>query len=185
MAFNCKHAYAAMLVALSAWPAEETAEFSSGDVPVPAREKVKKFAEVLAEKLDRPLDPAETKAARTVDSLYREYRNLDQVPLSKVNSISGLTPENRWDWAMVRVWPDPPVSPWEAWLYLAAHLRRKNLKLPPAFAAVTDWADVDALVHAWERQLAVDKWRDWLQATARQPSTAAATDLRVHLPTRT
>jgi hypothetical protein len=183
MAFNCKHAYAAMLVALSAWPAEETAEFSPVDVPAPAREKTKRFAEVLAEKLGRTLDAAEAKAARTVDSLYRDYRNVDQVPLSKAESVSGAVTENRWEWTTIQVWPYPPASPWEAWLYVAAHLRRKNLKLLPGFAAVTDWAEVDELVHAWERQLSVDRWRDWLQSTARLPETSAAaeSDLRVRL----
>jgi hypothetical protein len=70
MAFNCKHAYAAMLVALSAWPAEETAEFSPVDVPAPAREKTKRFCGSARRKnLDATLDAAEAKAARTVDSL--------------------------------------------------------------------------------------------------------------------
>ena len=141
------------------------------------------FATEMADRIGRPLSPDEQRAARAVDDLFLRHRALDLVPKSAIDAITGTPGGARPSWETVRLWPAAPLTPWEAWLYVAAYLWRHALAGPPALMDETDRAEVDALVGEWERREQVDEWRDWLGKTA-QTSTEPAPqqfELRVRL----
>jgi hypothetical protein len=173
---GCKHCYAAMRTAVDLWrdmapatlPAgdEDEAPKKSAAKTAPAKASVETFAAEVGEMLGRKLTAAEVAAARVVDSLFTSFRHYQMVSKSKVESITGLVREDRWDWATVELWPSPPTSRWDTWLYIAAYFRRTGLTLPVGLQAITDWAAVDALVGQWERGKKVQQWQNWLTANA-------------------
>ena len=204
---DCKHCCATMLAALSELGADAgptpggegksaIAEIRAALVSqrigtadpelaaVPASPKTNEtFAAQIAARLGRPLAEGEKRSAREVDELFRHYRTAMVVPKSSIDVIAG-TPRNlKYTWETVQLWPAAPQTPWEAWLYVAAYLRRHGLKGSPTLLAATDRAEIDALVGEWERHEEVEQWREWLGQTA-QIATAPApqrSELRVRL----
>ena len=160
---DCKHAVAVLLAGLQLAGAK--AETLPAEV-APRAAVQETFAEQVAARLGRKLTAIEHRLASVVDELFTQFGEARVIPETRLDAITGQTRKDPWSRVTVSVWPTPPQSPWEAWLYLAAYLRRHGLPCRPLLVEITDWAEVDALVHAWERREHVEKWRDWLQKAA-------------------
>ncbi len=195
---NCKHCCAAMLELV-----EDPEEVESGSEPIeasplpePQARKPKAarsprppkeagendpFPDQLRARLNRKLTAAETRAARTVDELHTRYRDSRLVAEYLLDPITGR--RGGWNWQSIELWPEPPATRWQAWLFLAALLRRQKWSCPPGLLEVTDWKEVDALLAHWERAKAVRHWQEWLQTVAASPDAEppAQIDLRVRL----
>ena len=188
-AFDCQHCCAAALQVAADYFAENS---PVEEVPRPATPaqappaKVERPADTTAavlfsDRLGRKLNAEEMRAAQAVDNLFQRYRGAGYVTEAMLEPIAG--PPAGWSWNSVQVWPAEPRTPWEAWLYLAAYLRRNKRPCPPALLEATDWAEVEALTGAWERARKVEEWRVWLQNAAARPEAGPAepTQLRVRL----
>ena len=177
MGEDCKHCAAAMLEALDRAQKRTPADLDpvgkhssvapSKPAGKPTAKAVKQagpkpesFSSLLKQKLGRNLSHDEQRAAVGVDDLYKRHREAKMVAENLFDPIRGT--HASWSWNSIVVWPEPPRSPWEAWLYVAALFRRKEWKCPPAFMQVIDWAEVREKIGAWERSLEVDRWKDWL-----------------------
>ena len=183
VAFDCKHCYAAMLAAVDAWADED----EDPEVAAPAGKKsaAKKmapvtFREMLTEKLGRRLSAEESVFAGRVDAFHNQFRREEMVAKGEVNGVFGLG--DRWNWHTEKIWPSSPGTPHETWLYLAAYARRTMNPLPAWLTPLVDWAEVDAYLGDWERELEADKWRKWLEGEARTAAQPASSHrLRVKL----
>jgi len=188
---DCKHCCAAVLEVIAeldeAASQPEAIDPRPPAKPAKPRTKVERprdarVSVLFADRLGRKLDADEKRAADAVDQLFQRYRDSAYVTEFLLEPITRL--RGGWNWNSVQVWPTSPNTPWETWLYLAAYLRRKKHACPPALLEVTDWAEVEALTAAWERNQKVAMWRGILEGAAGQAALAspeAAAQLRVRL----
>ncbi len=170
--FDCKHCCAAALQAIADLTEQNgpTEDDPQPGAPVVAgRVKVErppdaKVAVLFADRLGRKLNAEEKRAADAVDKLFQWHRRAAYIGEALLEPITRSPAA--WGWNSVQIWPTEPRTPWEAWLYVAAYLRRNKLSGPPALLEATDWADVETLTAAWERNQQVEEWRAWLQSAA-------------------
>ena len=141
------------------------------------------FTAELIARLGRNLTAAEQCAAREVDRVFRDYREAEAVPLASLEIISAGGTRKISAWESVSLWPEPPVSAWDAWLYIAAYLRRAKKDCPSGLLAATDWEEVNARVGDWERAVRIERWQEWLEKTVESGSGTEreAQQLRVRL----
>jgi hypothetical protein len=186
--FDCKHCCAAALQLIEEGteempqaketppPADSSGEVSNAKVEVAAS-----VAALFADRLGRKLSGEERRAAEAVDRLFQQHRDSTDVTEQELELITRLPAKFARE--PVEVWPTEPHTPWEAWLYIAAYLRRTQHACPPALLEATDWAEVDALTESWEREKRVEEWRSWLQSAAdrNEVGPAELTQLRVRL----
>jgi hypothetical protein len=187
MAFDCKHCCAVALHVLEEWteslPSLVTQPPSSKNIlmfsPAKAGQE-STVAGLFAERLGRKLNAEERRATDAVDVLFRHFRTVTFVPESQLEQITRSGSPGR---VSVELWPTEPRTPWETWLYIASYLRKREHSCPPGLLEVTDWAEVDALTAAWERERQVEQWRGWLQNAAdrNDPVAAEPAQLRVRL----
>ncbi len=163
ISFDCKHCCATALQALG-----DSVEMSEAteEEHAPTGEAV---AALFAARLGRKLNADEKRAAEAVDNLFLWHREAFEVsevllePITRSGTSRG--------YKSVEIWPAEPQTPWEAWLYIAAWLRRTKHSCPPALLQVTDWAEVEALTASWEREQRVGEWRAWLKNVAERTET--------------
>ena len=171
--FDCKHCCAALLKALDESEAHAAPEQDAGDGSG-------KFSTALRTQLDRKLTGWEQRAADAVDNLFKNFRHEKLIGEHWLNPITGRKGRT---WDLVEVWPAEPQTAWEAWLYIAALLRREKWMCPQGLSDVTDWGKVDALIATGARNEAVDQWREWLRDAAQkfESESPENTELRVRL----
>lgn len=185
--FDCKHCCAVAFRVIEDWT--ENRPMANGK-PLTGKEtsavmsargdESSGMAGLFGQRLGRKLNAEERRAADTVDLLFRHFRAVHSVPEQQLEQItrSGSSSSNS-----VQLWPTEPRTPWEAWLYIAAYLRKRPHSCPPALLEVTDWTEVEALTAAWEREQQVEQWRGWLETAAdrNDPAAAEPAQLRVRL----
>ncbi|MEA3208199.1 MAG: hypothetical protein QOE70_1256 [Chthoniobacter sp.] len=190
VAFDCKHCGALALKVLAdfeenAGRVAETPPSAAAPVVAPrvkpARAADEKVAVLFADRLGRKLKPEEKRAADAVDNLYTWHRGAGYITETLLQPITRERPA--WGWNSVQIWPAEPRTPWEAWLYIAAYLRRNGKTCAPALLEATAWAEVEAVTESWERGQRVDQWRTWLQGIANrtEPAPGENAELRVRL----
>ena len=170
--FDCKHCCAAALQVMADLNGTPPREEDAPEPVAPAvvrRAKVERppeaeVAVLFADRLGRKLSAEEKRAADAVDKLFQWHRGAGYVGEVMLEPITRS--RAAWGWNSVQIWPTEPRTPWEAWLYIAAYLRRNKLSCPPALMQVTDWAEVDALTESWDRTQKVQQWRTMLQGIA-------------------
>ena len=180
VAFDCKHCGAVALQALADF-GETPAAVAEPAPAAPPRSPEAKVAVLLADRLGRKLLADEKRAADAVDNLFLWHRSSGYISETALEPVTRV--RAAWGWNTVQVWPAEPRTPWEAWLYVVAYLRKHKNSCPSALLAVTDWAEVEALTASWERSQRVDEWRSRLHELAgRTESAPGATQaLRVRL----
>jgi hypothetical protein len=177
---DCKHAVATLLAGLQMTGANGAAPAIE---PRPTVAEDETFLAAVTARLGRKLTVIEQRLASVVDELFLQFGEAKVIPEMRLDAITGKQRADSWNRNTVSVWPEPPASPWEAWLYIAAYLRRHGLPCRPLLVEITDWAEVDALVQAWERREQVEKWREWLKKSAplRHGREPQSIELRVRL----
>ncbi len=194
VAFDCKHCCAAALEVVAELGDPSQAEDDPQPVTAPAapiapmapRAKVERPADarvavLFADRLGRKLSSEEKRAVDAVDELFKWHRDATYVAEMVLEPITRLRPA--WGYNSVQVWPTAPRTPWEAWLYVAAYLKRNKHSCPPALIEATDWAEVETLTAEWERSQEVEVWRTFLQTVADRTDAGPAepAQLRVRL----
>ena len=186
--FDCKHCGAVALQALAefgdgavATEPEVAATPAAGAKERPVRAADAKVAVLMADRLGRNLTYAEQRAVEAVDRLFQAHRTSAYVAENALEAVVNM--RGSWGWNLVQLWPAPPRTPWEAWLYVTGYLRQHKNACPPALLMVTDPAEVDVLTAEWQRQQQVDEWRTWLQGAAQRTEAEAVepAQLRVRL----
>ncbi|MCE9611555.1 MAG: DEAD/DEAH box helicase [Chthoniobacter sp.] len=183
--FDCKHCVAVALLALAAG-GETAGEMPPEPLVVVQAEPPKRSADakvvvLMADRLGRKLSVEEKRAVDAVDKLFEWHRGAGFIAETMLEPITRL--RAGWGWNSVQVWPEEPRTPWEAWLYVAAYLRRTKHSCPPALLGATDWTEVEALTAEWERRQQVEQWRGVLHDLAERSESAPAETvaLRVRL----
>ena len=180
---DCEHCFAALAALLAA---NRRVLLRGSELPFeaetksPAAEADNLFIAELEQKLGRPLDRGEGRVARAIVELWQKHPD-GVAPEKELYFILGG--KSNWSWERHTLWPAPPKSAWEAWLYLAEYLQKKKKPAPPFLAQITTAEEVEAIIAPWRRQEVVQQWTGWLhQRTAPVPpgpATAAPLDLRV------
>ena len=185
-AFDCSHAYALAVHWLENTAAAPAPSETPPATPPPPRPsspaKPQTFAQIwqpkLAEKIDRPLTPDETKLLQNLDAIFRELRSrggvyigtLQKLGLSTDPSEKAAFYHYNYDLAFRDYWPrsHPPADQWALWQYLAYDWQNSRRTIPEAFLPFTD----TRAIRAEQNQRALEKelhlWRSSLH-----PSTAA------------
>ena len=180
--FDCKHCCAAAFQALAeedgTAPEAEATPPDAAPRANPNRSQDERVSDLFADRLGRRLSAAETSAAARVDEFFQWHRAglVEESLLEPVTQVRVARGYNR-----VQLWPAEPRTPWEAWLYIAAYLRRNQMPCPPTFLEATDWAEVEALTASWEREQRVEEWREWLQTVAERADAATAEPARLRV----
>ncbi len=170
MAYDCKHAVAAMLelqkrASAPDQPSATATKNTSNAKPVkgkptyyqPPRSPI---YDRLTAHLGRPLTQTEADFIRRVQSLYQNarYRQLNDSDLGQV-----CFTRNFYNWQPLALWPEPPRDDFEMWLYVAWELRRRNARWPEFMDGITDFSLIEAAIIEWERDKEIAQWNDWFR----------------------
>ena len=170
---DCKHCYAAMRALLEAEPEAGAApEASATPEAPPARSPAPEnlpFPALIEHKLGRKLKAVEKAAATAINDLFRFHGTSSRIAEYLLAPILGRG--SSWQYEMHQLWPVPPRSAWEAWLYIAHFLRSRKKTPPPFLAEITTEAEVEAFVHEWQRREAIERWSRTLGEFAAQAET--------------
>ena len=176
VADDCEHCCAGMYALLLA----TEKQFKKAPQVVVKKET---FHAMAIAQAGRELTKLETDGAKAVDVLFEDHRSAATVPQQLIEQIIG-TKTKAWQHQPVALWPElKPKNIREAWMLVAAHLRRLGVALQPLFAEMTDWVKVDDFVGAWERERKVRAWQQRLALDATKPGRAAEArhELRLRL----
>ena len=124
------------------------------------QEAAQSFEEQIALRLARPLLQEELRYAKNVQGLYQthaESKNLTAEALLRL-----LGPKQLGHWELIELWPAPPRSAWEAWLYLACFLQRRGFPVPKFLAQITSAAELDQIRGDWTRRQSLRCWDESL-----------------------
>ncbi len=188
VSFDCKHCCAAALQVLGdSLNGSEVPDHQEDASPLAEigganseRAPNAKVALLFADRLGRKLSFEEKRAADAVDNLFTSHRGEVDIIEALLEPITRTRPAS--PYAAVDLWPTEPQTPWEAWLYIVAYLRKTKNACPPALLAVTGLEEVHALTAAWEREQRVEEWRAWLRNVAeRTDAVRESGQLRVQL----
>jgi superfamily II DNA or RNA helicase len=209
MGGSCKHAYAAGRAWIAdvesgavdrkeltpapalapPWsPPLRSADASPAPKKIPFREQ---WSRVLAEKLGRPLLPAESRRLGQLAALFTHFQQAHHTlyaPALAAHGFPAALPPDSDSWGVVFAdwWPPDraPADPWALWQYLAYSLERNGQPIPEVFRPLTNTAAVHAAVHSSLVQKELAKWRaaftapDALTSLARSNSVAGIASLR-------
>ena len=122
--------------------------------------KAQSFEEQVALKLERPLLQEELRYARNVDGLYKSHAESKSLTAEALMRLLG--PKQLGHWELVELWPAPPKSAWEAWLYLACFLQRRGFPVPKFLAEVTSASELDQIRGDWTKRQSLRCWDESL-----------------------
>lgn len=180
---DCKHAYAAMKALLAEYNVLKVQRLSAGAASTGGKSgrgspKPGSLAELLAAAVGRELRGTETKFIAKIEQLFARSQTRRQVLAWDLNELGLRAPGQSWD--PVRLWPSPPNSAHEFWLYVANAAAEWGQPIPEFMAPVTDLSVVRNRVRHWRRGHDIEHWGKvltLLQATPAIPATQV--DLRL------
>ena len=131
--------------------------------------------------LKRVADALQTKLSSVqitfVHRVRAMYAQLQQGRSLTAWDLHLLVPDvHDYGWNPLQLWRQAPRSEFELWLYLAWELRRRGVAIPSYMEAVTDFSLIEAQMKVWDRERAIEGWKDRL-AQACSRTSAAASDL--------
>lgn len=170
---DCKHCYAGMLAIL-----EEGSAVEDGD-PV-AEEKAPAEGDDLpslfAQRLGRKLKASEVKVAQKLERLFENSAEARMISAWQLHAALGIGSAG-WSYEMHELWPEPPRSAWDAWLYIAHFLRGRGLAAPQFLLEATTDAEIEECVHDWERRQRIEQWQKRLD---KMPAFSAGQEVVTH-----
>ena len=69
-------------------------------------------------------------------------------------------------WSGVQIWPSPPESEHEFWLYLAHAAMEHGRKIPEFLQPVTHLEEIEGRLRSWKRRQEIERWEQTLQHAA-------------------
>jgi SNF2 family DNA or RNA helicase len=128
----------------------------------------KTVEELLEEKLQRELTENEEFFLNKLEKRYRKFIvdkeifDHDLVRLHPKWDVTGYEPLN--------LWPSPPEDIVEFWNYIAYAFDKKNLKIQPFLAPITNTDAIREKIESWEREQETGIWEErMMTVTARPP----------------
>lgn len=118
--------------------------------------KGQSFEEQVALKLERPLLQEELRYARNVEGLYQSHAQSKSLTAEALMRLLG--PKQLGHWELVELWPAPPKTAWEAWLYLACFLQRRGFPVPKFLAEITSASELDQIRGDWTKRQSLRCW---------------------------
>lgn len=177
MQYDCKHVVAALL------ELEESAlgiDYSKSAAKTKIKSKrgapqssSPSLRDRLVESLGRKLGHSESVFIGKIHVVFAQakVRNLSE---SDLNGFS-YSPQFH-HWQPLNLFPQLPQDDFHFWLYLAAELRRRDIRYPQFMDGITDFSLIEAEVAAWEREKEIAHWKKWFGDFGVQP---AAPDLGI------
>jgi hypothetical protein len=138
---------------------------SSASTPGPAAARISHLrgplAEIVEEKLRRPITPDEEAFLENVETLHRKNAHSQKL------SAEALQPFCRGHrlpiWEIFQLWPAPPKDVWEAWLYLSNFLRSRNVPAPEFLEKITPLEELQNLGEGWAHNRMMQAWEQNVQ----------------------
>ncbi|HEY5893036.1 MAG TPA: DEAD/DEAH box helicase [Chthoniobacterales bacterium] len=175
----CKHAYA-VLQTLVAAPTSDIKGAGPATSNKTAKAPVSLRAR-LEEALGRKLVAHETDYVSRIEAAYRNVRGRMEV---SVWDMAGLLPSQfGGGWTVLEMWPKPPASVIEFWLYVARAIEARGLAYPDFMKSITDFGGIQDTVRDWLRSRDVKDWRQRLDEIQTIPFETATMHLRLRIDT--
>ncbi len=167
MAYDCKHAVAAMLELRQRAAAETAPPAASGSLTKPklprsvSQPPRSPLYTRLVEHLDRELVQAEADFIRHAQAAFADsaYRKLTEADLSRLSLARNF--HNHW--APLELWPRRPKDDYQLWLYVAWELRQRGAPYPAFMDGITDFSSIEVEMAEWQRELEIANWKKWFQ----------------------
>jgi hypothetical protein len=174
MAYDCKHAYAAILALqanagnLQAWapnkrkPGRATrkniipADFSAQLPSSPLADLIKKG-------LGRKLSQAECEYVRSAQAAFRACQGREMT----ASDLAVFSPDLRdYSWTPLQLWPSdqPPKDDLEFWQYIVYELRRRKGHFAECMLPATDTSRIEPVMRRMERDKQIVEWREKLRS---------------------
>lgn len=170
---HCRHLIATVLTALHPTakairhtPAATRSKAATKQSGTPATQPdpsllMSRFLESQKHKPDRP---ALRFVQRVQDLFRRVHLNDGHLLLGDLQdlgfSFAGYA------WGRLELWPAPPASDYELWLYIAWAVREANMDLPDFMEPLTDLSLIASRMVRWQREKEVLEWRKRLEAAS-------------------
>ncbi len=125
------------------------------------------IVDLLEEKLGRELDDKEAEFVTKLEKRYRRF-SIEQ----EIHDLDLVRLNPRWEtttYEPLEIWPSPPTNILEFWNYIAYAFTKKRLQYPAFMEVVTDLAEVQRTIRAWEQDREVGIWYDRLQSVNERP----------------
>ena len=164
---DCEHCYAVMRQLLNECPIiytnQETGETQPAQsvraaAPVLVTNSEEGFAKEVALKLGRTLKDPERRYLNAVFSLWRQFGNAPNISEWSLREVAKASKTRSYH--EHQIWDRRPISPWEAWLYLAAFIEREKRVRPQFLFAITDPAEIQRVNQERRFRMEESKWRE-------------------------
>jgi hypothetical protein len=185
-ALDCEHCYALLKHVLPELTLEAVRALSRGSAsrggsrPEPGAPSGRRGAELapvgefqveVAKALGRWLRPDEKRALDALHALWLSAQHGQGLTVWDLER-AGLSPGGS-GWEVLNLWPAPPKSEREFWLYLANALIERGRPVPEFLKPVSDVRAVQETVRQWRREAEIQRWREIL-ANEHSESSARA-----------
>ncbi|HEY5752705.1 MAG TPA: DEAD/DEAH box helicase [Chthoniobacterales bacterium] len=175
----CKHAYAVIQTLVN-----DASSGARASEPVTSNKIAKAPVSLggrLEETLGRKLVAHERDYVSRIEAAYRNVRGRMEV---SVWDMAGLLPSQfGGGWTVLKMWPKPPASVTEFWLYVARAIEARGLAYPDFMKSITDFTAIQDDVRDWLRSRDVEEWRHRLEEIQQIPIETATLHLRLRIDT--
>ncbi len=172
----CEHSYALMMAVAAETEAVAPTEKTEGKSKL-EKPPLSETVQLVEGRLGRKLTSVEDAAVEQIEKFHAQTRHLKLTAESSLAKIfEGM---DAWGFQSYELWPTPPTSPWQAWLYAVHWSRGRKARIPECLRAITLDAEVDELVSSWEQEKAVAHWNEWLSRSQGPGETASANKIEL------
>jgi SNF2 family DNA or RNA helicase len=156
----------------------------TGDTEAPVKPAGPTLRELLIERLGRPLLNPEEVYLTKVATAFRATHGRTTITLDELSPL-GLRPLGH-GLNLAQLWPSPPTTEHEFWLYLVIFAGQHQLPMPDFMSDVSLLSEAPATFYQWQKERDVERWIGLFQETSRAAGQARASviDFRLSLQGR-
>lgn len=193
---DCRHVYAAVRALLAEHTTALGRSLSSGKmrpagrtVAAPPEGPGDALATAVATAHKRPLRAEERKFLDALRRIFEHTRLTQRITYGDLAPLGFTNPFGLNSWVPLDLWPSPPKTERDFWLYLANYAQQQGWRIPDFMAPVTDLGEIRVRLQRWQRTKEIETWRGMLQSLSdwEPPSLEAPTspvDLRLRVGER-
>ncbi len=165
---KCEHISALLQVLIAEYHAQQVQRLSSmhtGQQALAQQRAVtipgstSELASRLTGALGRRLNSVENNYLRIIHRAYRRVLTAKKLDYWTTEELGFDFPDGPLD-----VWPKPPATEHEFWLYLAHAAHKAGLSIPEFMVPITDLSQIEKEIAEWQRRKKVQQWSELLKS---------------------